>query len=106
VTGTFINKVQGTDGRVVVEVRGEIDMACADRLRDILVDAVRRLRPARLVVDMLHVTFIDSTGVGALVAGHNAAHALGVPFSVRQAGPFVITQFHQTGLYEALAVDR
>ena len=104
-TGAFINKVHGTDGGVVVEVRGEIDMACADRLRDELVDTVTRLRPARLVVDLLHVTFIDSTGVGALVAGRNAARTVGIRFSVRQPSAFVVTQLRQTGLYDALLVE-
>lgn len=104
-TGTFINMVQGTDGGVVVEVRGEIDMACADRLSDALVDTATRLRPARLVVDLLHVTFIDSTGVGALVAGRNAAQALGIPFGIRRPSAFVVTQLRQTGLYEALGVE-
>jgi len=105
VTGTFINHVQGTDGGVVVEIRGEIDVSCADRLSDVLVDTASQLRPARVVVDLMHVTFIDSTGVGALVAGRNAAHALGIPFTVRRPSPFVITQLRQTGLYDALAVD-
>jgi anti-sigma B factor antagonist len=106
VTGTFINKVQGMDGGVVVEVRGEIDVADAARLADVLVDTATHLRPARLIVDLLHVTFIDSTGVGALVAGRNAAHSLGIPFAVRRPSAFVVAQLRQTGLYEALSVDR
>ena len=55
---------------------------------------------------MLYVTFIDSTGIGALAAGYNAAHAHGVRFEVRQARPFILTQLRQTGLYEALVGDR
>jgi anti-anti-sigma factor len=105
VTEAFINMVQGTDGGVVVEVRGEIDLACADRLREELVDTVTRLRPVRLVVDLMHVTFIDSTGVGALVAGRNAAQTLGIRFSVRRPSTFVIAQLRQTGLYDALTVE-
>jgi anti-anti-sigma factor len=105
VTGTLINKVQGTDGGVVVEIRGEIDMACADRLSGVLVTTATRQRPARVVVDLMHVTFIDSTGIGALVAGRNAAHALGIPFTVRRPSTFVVSQLRQTGLYDALALD-
>jgi anti-sigma B factor antagonist len=105
VTGTFINTARGLDGGVVVEVRGEIDVACADRLSEELVDTVTKLRPVRLVVDLLHVTFIDSMGVGALVAGRNAAQAVGIPFSVRRPSDFVVAQLRQTGLIEALAVE-
>jgi len=105
VAGTFINTAQGTDGGVVVEVRGEIDVACSDRLAEQLVDTATRLRPARLTVDLLHVTFIDSMGIGALIAGRNAAQALGIPFAVRRPSSFVVAQLRQTGLYEALAVE-
>jgi anti-sigma B factor antagonist len=103
---TLINTTQGLDGGIVVEIRGEIDIASADRLRQVLVDTVSRLRPVRLVVDLLHVTFIDSVGLGALVAGHQAAHALGVRCTIRQPSPFVLTQLHQTGLYDTLTADR
>lgn len=104
-TGAFINTVQGPDGGVVVEIRGDIDLACADRLREVLLDIATHLRPTRVVVDLLHVTFIDSTGIGALVAGRTAAHSLGFPFTIRRPSSFVVAQLRQTGLYEALTAD-
>jgi anti-anti-sigma factor len=55
-------------------------MASAGRLRQVLTDASRR-HPARVVVDLTHVTFIDSTGIAALLGGHRAAQAPGVPFT-------------------------
>ena len=102
---TLINTTQGLDGGVVVEVRGEIDLVSADRLRQVLVDTASRLRPVRLVVDLMHVTFIDSVGLGALVAGHQAAHALGIRCTIRQPSPFVVAQLRQTGLYDTLTAD-
>jgi anti-anti-sigma factor len=104
VAPTLINTMRGSDGAVVVEVRGEIDLASTDRLRRVLQDAAR-IRPTAVIVDLLYVTFIDSTGIGALAAGYNAAHVHGVPFEVRQARPFILTQLRQTGLYEALVGD-
>lgn len=101
-TPTFINILRGSDGGLVVEVRGEIDMANAERLRDLLSRASRE-RPTAVIVDLLFVTFIDSVGIGALAAGYNAARQYGVPFLLRQASPFIITQLRQTGLYEVLA---
>ena len=104
VAPTLINTLRGSDGTIVVEIRGEIDVASSDRLRRVLRDAAG-IRPTAVIVDMLYVTFIDSTGIGALAAGYNAAHAHGVPFEVRQARPFILTQLRQTGLYEALVGD-
>ena len=48
------------------------------------------------------MTFIDSTGIGALAAGYNAARSCGVPFTIRQPSPFIVTQLRQTGLYDVL----
>lgn len=101
-----INTSQAADGSLRVEVRGEIDLQASDRLREALVEAITRLRPARVAVDLLHVTFIDSTGVGALAAGFNAARRLGVGFAVRNAQGLVARQLSQAGLAEALGNDR
>ncbi len=102
---TLINTLHGTDGAVVVEVRGEIDLASAERLRETLQEIASRLRPTSVTVDLLHVTFIDSTGIGALASGANAAQAHGIPFTTRQASPFVVTQLRTTGLYDALTSE-
>jgi anti-anti-sigma factor len=104
VTTTLINTMRGSDGGIVVEVRGEIDVANSDRLRDVLFDAGRE-RPEAVVVDLVYVTFIDSTGIGALVAGYNNARRYGVPFVLRRVGPFLVTQLRQTGLYEVLVPE-
>jgi len=106
VGGTLINTLHGPDGDVVVEVRGEVDLACADRLAELLRGIARRLRPVSITVDLLHVTFIDSTGLGALAAAAGAARVHGIRLTVRNPSPFVVTQLHTTGLYEALTTGR
>src|SRR5258706_4395770 len=92
-------------GGMIVEIRGEVDVVHAERLRQVLLDASRQ-RPTALVVDLVYVTFIDSTGIGALAAGYNAAHRIGVRFAIRRPSPFIVTQLRQTGLYDVLTADR
>lgn len=91
------------DGSVVIDLRGELDIAVNDALRDVLVDTITTRRPPCVVVNMRHVHFVDSTGMGALVAGYNAAKDAGVRFDVREIAPFVEEQLRATGLYELLA---
>ena len=55
-------------GRTVVEVGGEIDVYTAPVLRERLNDLVGDGHH-HLVVDMEHVDFLDSTGLGVLVGG-------------------------------------
>jgi len=100
----MITTLRPSDGSIVVEIRGEIDVVHADRLRQALLDASQQ-RPTVVVVDLRYVTFIDSTGIGALAAGYNAARRLGVRLTIRQPTPFIVTQLQQTGLYTTLTAE-
>jgi anti-sigma B factor antagonist len=60
------------DGRrAVLAVRGEIDMATVDGLRDAL-EAALASGAGEVWVDLTEVDFLDSTGLSALVSGHRA----------------------------------
>ncbi|GAA1790451.1 STAS domain-containing protein [Planosporangium flavigriseum] len=101
----LINTRDVSDGSTVIEIHGEVDISSAPRLWQILVDTATELTPTRVVVDLQYLTFIDSTGIGALVAGRNAAQAIGVGFTVRNPSPFITTQLRVTGLYDVLVSD-
>jgi anti-anti-sigma factor len=92
------------DGAAVVDVRGELDVTTVTAFRTLLVDTIRRHRPARVVVDMRRVTFMDSTGIGALVVGYNAAREVGAEFRVRDPSTFVQRQLHITGLTDVFGL--
>lgn len=49
---------------------GELDMLLADELRKEWLPAVERHRPDCLVIDLSGVTFMDSSGLGLIVAMH------------------------------------
>ena len=57
-----------TDGFEVIDVRGEIDIYTAPRLRELLIDLVSQ-GSYQLVVNLDEVGFLDSTGLGVLVGG-------------------------------------
>jgi anti-sigma B factor antagonist len=60
-------------GWLVVTVAGEIDLATAPQLAACLVDAADR----DVAADLSAVTFLDSSGLSALVAGSRAVAAGG-----------------------------
>lgn len=60
---------------VVLAVRGEVDIATAGALRDHLTVAVTSGQP--VVVDLAQAPFLDSTGLGVLVAAAKRARAGG-----------------------------
>jgi anti-sigma B factor antagonist len=92
------------DGAAIIDVRGELDVTTVNGFRTLLVDTITRQRPARVVVDMRRVTFMDSTGIGALVVGYNTAREIGADFTVRNPSAFVLRQLHITGLTEVFGM--
>src|SRR5690349_18263046 len=56
------------DGSLVVRPHGAMDDAYAAHLRHVLVHAVRKVRPSRLILDLSDVSAMDSINVGTLAA--------------------------------------
>ena len=88
------------DGAIVVDVRGTLDAATVDALRETLVSTLQRERPHSMIVDLTYVTFMDSHGIGTLVTGYNAAREVGTKFVLRNPSEFVHRQLKVTGLAE------
>ena len=88
------------DGAIVVEVRGSLDSATAGGLRAEVLDLLHRDRPRLMVVDLTFVTFMDSMGISALVAGVQGARDIGTRFELRNPSEFVHRQLRITGLTE------
>jgi anti-sigma B factor antagonist len=69
-------EVTAWPGATVVVPKGDLDLAAADPLRRALTALIDR-RQARLVVDLGRVLYIDSSGLGVLVAAMKQARAAG-----------------------------
>ena len=85
---------------VVVEVRGDVDAATANRLAARLHDVVAGQGNLSVVVDVGEMTFIDSQGLHALVQGWREARARGGVLRIER--PSAAT----TRLLEITALDR
>ena len=62
--------VASDDAGALITVRGEIDMATAPQLRDVL-DELIEGGSQRIVLDCRALGFLDSSGIGVLVAARN-----------------------------------
>ncbi|WP_213450248.1 STAS domain-containing protein [Rhizomonospora bruguierae] len=83
---------------VRITVRGAVDVATAAELRDEILAVLARSRPRLIVLDFRSVSFIDSTGIGALVAGHKAATVTGAELRLENLSAFAHRQLWITGL--------
>jgi anti-anti-sigma factor len=58
---------QADNGVTVVAPTGRLDVAGAPALKDAIAEAARS-GPTRVVIDMEGVSFVDSTGLGSVIA--------------------------------------
>ncbi|MBD3174367.1 MAG: anti-sigma factor antagonist [Armatimonadia bacterium] len=66
---------EGKPGVVIVEVAGEVDSASAEQFREQLVSLIEG--PTKhLIVNLADLTYINSSGLGALVAGYKRVRSL------------------------------
>jgi anti-sigma B factor antagonist len=84
------------EGVPVVSAKGEIDVSSSARLREHLSALPGDVR--RAVVDLTEVTFLDSTGLGVLVAGWKRCDEVGGSLDLVVASPRVGKVLEITGL--------
>jgi anti-sigma B factor antagonist len=94
--------VRTTDqGIGVVAPRGRLNMVAARQLRDTLTGLVGQ-GTTRIVVDLVDTTFIDSSALGALVAGLKTARQAGGDLRIARPTESVLTVFTLTNLDKVL----
>ncbi|GIE84661.1 STAS domain-containing protein [Actinoplanes regularis] len=86
------------DGAVEISPRGEIDVENAYEIREAVAAQLAVGSPARIELNMRHVTFIDSVGISALVAAFQLAQVSGVKVVVTRPSRFAHKQLWVTGL--------
>jgi anti-sigma B factor antagonist len=95
---------EGDQQHPVLVLSGEIDMASVDMVLEAalpcLADGAKQMS-----LDFARVTFIDSTGLGALVTIHHTAQQAGVQLMVREVPDPVVRLLELTALDTLLAYE-
>jgi anti-sigma B factor antagonist len=87
----------------LIAVGGELDMSAAPDLRAALDRAVED-GAVTLVVDLTETTFIDSTGIGVLMAGVQRLRAAGGSLELACSEPNLLRIFEIVGLDRRLTI--
>lgn len=91
------------DAIPVVVVQGEVDVSTAPELRERLVNLGDQGRTVA-VVDLSHVSFVDSTALGVLVSGLKRFRSVGGDLRLVVTQPHIAKVFEITGLHEVFAI--
>jgi anti-sigma B factor antagonist len=94
--------VERSEGATVVVLRGDLDLATAPELRDCFVKVIDD--GVRIVVDLQAVDFLDSAGLGILVAGLNRARTRGGDLELVCSNGQVLKPLEITGLHRVFTI--
>lgn len=99
----MLNEYSTAQGRIVIEVSGEIDVYTAPRLRETLASLVEGGK-YRLIIDMDGVEFLDSTGLGVLVGGLKRVRARDGGIDLVCTQSRILRIFRITGLSRVFSI--
>ena len=88
---------------MVVAVDGEIDLHTAPQLSEQLA-ALEESRTGELVLDLTGVTFLDSSGLGVIVAAHRTVTAAGHQLKLVCVQPHIVRILKLTRLSDVVPV--
>lgn len=94
---TFHVDIHPDRDRVVLSVRGELDMATVPRVRQAIED-LRRDDRRSIVLDVGEVVFMDAQGLNLLLALQRSARRDAWEFALRDGSPAVARLLEVTGL--------
>jgi len=72
--------IRRMDNATILDVSGDIDLASSPEVRKALLHEVRDNRKPRVVMNLIAVRYIDSSGVASLVEGLKASRDVGSRF--------------------------
>lgn len=97
-------QVQGRlDGGTVIAASGDLDFGTVARFRH-CVEQVLQSPPDVLYIDMGLVTFLDSSGMGALIQAHKQAARAGTRLTVQHPSEPVLRTLRLAGLLAFLGL--
>ena len=92
-----VKQVRWEGTTAIVELTGEIDLHRAPAVHKALLAACEK-KPTLLVIDMLEVGYLDSSGIGVLVEVFRRMNASGGQFKLSGVGQRVRSVFEITRL--------
>ena len=97
-----IDRLAGTEGKVTLQLRGELDMQGAPRLQQVLEESCQ-LGAREITLDLRELEFIDSSGLRAIILGRDvcAGHSCGY-FLIRSRARIIQRLFTIAGVDDEL----
>ncbi|CAB1128687.1 anti-sigma F factor antagonist (spoIIAA-2); anti sigma b factor antagonist RsbV [Candidatus Hydrogenisulfobacillus filiaventi] len=99
---TVVHSVQGN--RIVVALKGELDLTTAGPLREALDQLLDRHPGRDLVLDLAEVPFVDSSGLGVILGRYRRVRQEGRQLAIVNPRPHVRAVFDMAGMDTLMSI--
>lgn len=89
---------------LVVAPMGEIDHHETKNLREEIDEELINLLPQKLIFDLSHTTFMDSSGLGLILGRYNKCLSLGIEFEIVNPGEKIMRIISMAGVDKLIKI--
>ena len=98
-------EVAREDGVLVLTLYGEIDHHSAVRIRTAIDELLYEERPKKTVLDLSHIEFMDSSGLGLIMGRYSLMQKLGGELTLRNPHERIVQIFTMAGLQRMVKIE-
>lgn len=96
----FEEKIESVD---ILKLRGRLDASSAKDVKE-KVGSLNKIKPAKIIIDLAEIDFIDSSGLGSLVASLRSVNKLGGDIKIASLQDPVRAIFELTRLHRVFEI--
>jgi len=82
-------ETEKVDNSLIVKIKGELDLLTAETFRNLVERAITREKAQHLILDLEHVDFIDSSGLGVILGRYRRIREQGGNMAIVGVKPHV-----------------
>lgn len=99
-------KHQFINGTLYFYFYGDFDNLSVGNLKQICIDLIEKYQPKTVKLDFEGVTFIDSTGIGFVLARYKQLKKIGGELMICNLSRTNMTLFHMSGIFQIMKYER
>ncbi len=92
--------------RLTIFFSGELDNYAITQLKDECIELIERTKPKILCFNFKEVSFVDSTGIGFLLARYKQCQKLGIHMLVANLSKTNRALFAMSGIFQLIGEER
>jgi stage II sporulation protein AA (anti-sigma F factor antagonist) len=90
---------------LIIRLSGELDHHTAEELREKVTDTIERESIRHIVLNLEHLTFMDSSGLGVILGRYKQIKNLGGEMIICSVSPTVKRLFDMSGLFKIVRLE-